>query len=269
MMTEKFKRRSRARSSILPGRMSEPILPKSNAADYQLTEVRALFNAKARTWNQKYQAGGALIFRITVFERLLASRLSPAAKVLDLGCGTAAIASALSAGGFRVTACDFAEEMIEAGKRIYKQSTIEWCLLPPDWKQLPFEACTFDGVVASSVLEYLHDVNGVMGECHRVLKPGGIMIATVPNPRTLTRKLEKIVRSAAAVLDRVPGFDRIPKLHFYTTYLKCSQNRMSLDEWLATGTRANFVVIDPIEIDARNASLAFLLFRKPTTEAEQ
>jgi ubiquinone/menaquinone biosynthesis C-methylase UbiE len=244
-------------------------LPKPKAAVHDLTEVRTLFNAKARTWNQKYEAGGALAFRVAAFERLLAQRLFPNAKVLDLGCGTAAIASALSTCGFRVTACDIAEEMIEAGKRIYGEYGIEWCLLPFDWKQLPFNASTFDGIVASSVLEYLPDVSGVLTECQRVLKPGGILVATVPNPRTLTRKLERLVRPAATRLNRLPGLNRIPKFRSYATYLKCSRNRMSLNEWRAAGRQAHFAEIAQIETGAPNARLAFLIFRNTITEAGQ
>jgi ubiquinone/menaquinone biosynthesis C-methylase UbiE len=242
---------------------------KPEAADYDLAQVRALFNAKARTWNQKYQAGGALASRVTAFERLVAGQLFLNAKVLDLGCGTAAIASMFSARGFQVTACDIAEEMIEAGKQIYGESTIEWCHLPPDWKHLPFDAGTFDAIVASSVLEYLPDVNGVLTECQRVLKAGGIFVATVPNPRTLTRKLERLVRPAAMLLNRWRGLHRIPKLHSYVTYLRCSCNRMSLDEWRATGTRANFAEIEQIGTGGPTTSLAFLIFHKTTTEAGQ
>src|SRR5262245_29408014 len=117
----------------------KPALAESSATDRQLIEVRALFTAKARTWNEKYEAGGALTCRVDAFERLLAGRIVPDAKVLDLGCGTAAIASVLSARGFRVTACDVAEEMIQTGKRIHHGSAIEWCLLPSGWKRLPFD----------------------------------------------------------------------------------------------------------------------------------
>ena len=235
----------------------------------KVAEVSSLFNAKARKWNQKYESGGPLAFRVAAFEGLLSRLLFPNAKVLDLGCGTAAIASVLSARGFRMTACDIAEEMIEAGKQIYEESVIEWCLLPPDWKQLPFDPCTFDGIIASSVLEYLPDVNGVLIECQRVLKSGGILFATVPNPRTLTRKLETLIRPVAAVLDQLPGLKRIPRLHSYATYLKCSCNRMSLDGWRATGKRAHFAEVEQIETGAQKASLAFLVFRKTTTEAGQ
>jgi ubiquinone/menaquinone biosynthesis C-methylase UbiE len=243
--------------------------PQPKTAVHHLTEVRTLFNAKARTWNQKYEVGGALAFRVAAFESLLAQRLFANAKVLDLGCGTAAIASVLSGCGFQVTACDIAEEMIKAGKRIYGEYGIEWCLLPSDWKQLPFNASTFDGIVASSVLEYLPDLNGVLIECQRVLKPGGILAATVPNLRTLTRKLERLIRPTVAWLNGFPGLNGIPKFHSYASYLKCSRNRMSVNEWRATGMQADFAEMEQIEMGAPNASLAFLIFRNTKTEAGQ
>jgi ubiquinone/menaquinone biosynthesis C-methylase UbiE len=245
-------------------RLIEKPVREAQASDKKLAQVVSLFNAKARTWNQKYQTGGALAGRVTAFEKILAERLSPNDQVLDLGCGTGAIASACSSRGFRVTACDVAEKMIDAGKRIYVQSPIEWCLLPPDWKRLPFDVCTFDAIIASSVFEYLSDVSAVLVECQRVLKPGGILIASVPDPRKLTRKLEKIARPAAILLERLPGFCRFPKLYSYAVYLKCSRNRMSLEEWLATGTRAHFAgTVDDVD-RANGAPLTFLIFSKLT-----
>ena len=160
--------------------------------------------------------------------------------MLDLGCGTGAtLAAALADGGFQVTACDVAEKMIDAGSEFIKKFLFNGVFFIPTRKKLPFDAGTFDGLVASSVFEYLPDVNAVLLECERVVKPGGILIATVPNPRTLTRKFEKVVRPAAMLLDQLPGLNRIPKLHSYTTYLKCSRNRMSLDEWWARGAQAH------------------------------
>jgi 2-polyprenyl-3-methyl-5-hydroxy-6-metoxy-1,4-benzoquinol methylase len=221
-----------------------------------------LFNAKAGTWNQKYEAGGALAFRVAAFEMLLRQQLSANAKVLDLGCGTGAIASVLAASGFRVTACDIAEEMVVVGKRIFGDSTIDWRVLAPEWDQLPFDSCAFDAIIASSVLEYLPNVNRFLFECHRVLKSNGMLIATVPDARALVRKLENLVRHATALLSGLPGWRQIPKLHSYATYLKCSRNRMSLHQWQTIGTRAHFGAVNQIETNARRKSLVFLEFRK-------
>jgi ubiquinone/menaquinone biosynthesis C-methylase UbiE len=243
--------------------------PKQKTGDFDLAEVTALFNAKAGAWDQKYQAGGDLVLRVAAFEELLAARLSPNDKVLDLGCGTGAIASACSASGFRVTACDVAEKMIDAGKRCYPASGIQWCVLPPDWRLLPFDACTFDAIVASSVLEYVPDVNSVLMECQRILKPDGILIATVPDPRAMIRKLEKLVRPVAALLNRLPVLNRIPKFRSYASYLKCSRNRMSLNEWLGIGAHACFMAANQTERSAFKAPLALIVFRKIAKKAGQ
>ena len=93
--------------------MMEGSLPERKThskASSDVKEVKHLFNEKATTWNQKYETGGSLAVRASAFHKLVAHELSPNDKVLDLGCGTGAIAAALSVGKFQVTACDVAEE---------------------------------------------------------------------------------------------------------------------------------------------------------------
>jgi ubiquinone/menaquinone biosynthesis C-methylase UbiE len=233
-----------------------------NTADRELAEVKALFNAKAPTWNAKYVANGPLAFRVAAFQRLVLARLPGNSRILDLGCGTGAIASALSACSFRVTACDIAEDMIEAGKEIYGHAGIEWCVLPPDWKDLPFASGSFDVIIASSVLEYLSNVEAVLAECQRTLAGGGILIATVPSLQTLTRRLEGLARPVAILLNEFAVMRRFRKLHSYTTYLKCSRNRLSPEEWRTIGAQAQFAAVDPIKGDGSNGPLAFLVFSK-------
>src|SRR4051812_32324251 len=96
-------------------------------------DVENLFNAKAETWNEKYEPSGPLAERAVMFEDLVQMLLAPGARILDLGCGTGAISSRLVALGFHVTACDIAKEMIETGKQHYGSSAIDWLLLSPTW----------------------------------------------------------------------------------------------------------------------------------------
>lgn len=232
----------------------------------EATQVRDLFNAKAGKWNEKYQPGGALVIRVTIFAEMAVKYLLPNDKILDLGCGTGAIASELAARNFRVTACDIAEQMIEAGRRKYVGSNIEWRVLPPDWNQLPFAVNTYDCLVASSVLEYLPDVAAVLKECSRILKPGGILVATVPNPCKLIRKLERIMRPPAMLMHHLRVVKWIPRLHAHTTYLKCSCNRMSLDRWLAIGRDAGLVPFEHENVQL--GALTFIIFRKQTNQGQ-
>ena len=49
-----------------------------------------------------------------------------------------------------------------------------------DATALPFPDGAFDAVITSEVLEHIPDDTGALGELHRVLRPGGILAATVP-----------------------------------------------------------------------------------------
>lgn len=46
----------------------------------------------------------------------------------------------------------------------------------------PVESGRYDAVFANYVLEHVPNVAAAAGELHRVLKPGGVFVATVPNP---------------------------------------------------------------------------------------
>jgi len=226
-------------------------------------EVESLFNSKAGTWNEKYRPGGPLAVRSAQFLERATALLSPNGRILDLGCGTGAIAATLAARGFQVVACDVAAQMIAAGRKNHPNSTIEWSLLPSAWDRLPFESDSFDGIVASSVFEYLIEMDRVFIECRRVLRPGGYVIATVPNPRTLIRKLERLLRPLALLLARAPVLGRVSKLVAYASYLKCSQNRMPLDGWFDLAHKTQLSPVDREKSRAGREALLFLVLRKP------
>ena len=46
--------------------------------------------------------------------------------------------------------------------------------------KLPFGDNTFDMIICSEVLEHLHEYKEAINEVHRVLKPGGKFLASVP-----------------------------------------------------------------------------------------
>jgi ubiquinone/menaquinone biosynthesis C-methylase UbiE len=232
-------------------------------------KMEDLFNAKAKTWSQKYEASGRLADRAARFVELIERFLLQNDKILDLGCGTGAISSRLAARGFRPTACDVAEEMIETGTKNHPNPAIEWFLLPSGWKRLPFGPNTFDGIIASSVLEYIIDLDTAFAECQRILKPGGYLIATVPNPRNLVRKLEKLFRPMAILASQMPILNRVSRLYAYVSYLKFSRNRMPLTQWFDLGRRARFSAVKQGKDHRSKAPLVFLAFRKSDDKSKQ
>ena len=62
-------------------------------------------------------------------------------------------------------------------------------LLAGDVLALPFRADAFDVIVSNSTLDHFPDTKGIvaaLGELHRVLKPGGTLVVTLDNPRSLS-----------------------------------------------------------------------------------
>jgi SAM-dependent methyltransferase len=192
--------------------------------------VRKLFDAKAETWTQKYAPGGTLEPRLQRFGRPLSVLLTPPASVLDFGCGTGDLARYLAAQGYTPTGCDIAPAMIERAREL--GPGIEWVSLSPYWRALPFEAASFNAVVASSVLEYLDDPGGVLRELSRVLAPGGVLLVTVPDPRHLIRRVERMARFALSAGPVARIAQRVPLVSRYASFLRLSKNRYECKEWL-------------------------------------
>jgi ubiquinone/menaquinone biosynthesis C-methylase UbiE len=152
--------------------------------------------------------------------------------------------------------------MVERARAASNDTSIDWRLLPVGWSELPFGPETFEAVVASSVLEYLTDIDLTLAECRRILKPGGFLIATVPNPRNLIRKLEDRLRPLSLLAPRIPGLNRIPRIIAYAAYLHCSRNRMPLDEWFARCRHMHLAAVQQAQSRDRRSGLAMLVLRK-------
>jgi ubiquinone/menaquinone biosynthesis C-methylase UbiE len=230
-------------------------------------QVRQLFNAKAQSWNGKYGPNGPLAYRAAAFSALLAGRVNSGSAVLDFGGGTGAISSALAWQGFQMTVCDLSEGMLAAGKKLYSSHGIDWVLLPKEWKRLPFADRQFDAVIASSVFEYLDNVENILAECGRVLRPPGKLIFSVPNPRHSMRRLERILRPLAILALKIPFLCSLPKIGNYLRYLQVSRNRLSEAEWQEKAAGAGFRAVeipDSMPEPRAHRGMMFLMFSRLT-----
>jgi len=210
-------------------------------------DVRTLFNHKARGWRSKYGLRGKLNSRVEQFVNRLAELCLPPARILDLGCGTGEIAAAIDQMGYQVTACDFAEEMIAVARSSHTGTAVKWVCLQPDWEVLPFEDGSFDGIVASSVFEYLDAVQRVAAELSRVLRPDGVLLLTVPNPHHVVRKIERRLRSMPLMDGSSHLLRRVQKLDSYATYLRLSRNRFEAQGWRSVLSAAHFAPLEESE----------------------
>jgi ubiquinone/menaquinone biosynthesis C-methylase UbiE len=105
-------------------------------------------------------------------------------KVLDIGCNTGRGGNVLRQldPALQLTGLDIIAERI---KKIPPGIYDRLILSPAD--QIDVEDNFFDAAVAGEVIEHIHpnDVPAVLKELKRVLRPGGKLLLTTPNPRAL------------------------------------------------------------------------------------
>lgn len=114
-------------------------------------------------------------FRKNKIARILGSTIESDKKVLDLGCGDGAILRALKAEGTGID-IDPSRFPPDSGKINYIRHDIT--------ETLPFISNTFDFCIMSQVIEHLTppDIEPVLKECLRILKPEGKIIILTPTP---------------------------------------------------------------------------------------
>ena len=146
-------------------------------------DVARSFGAASRSYD------AAAVLQAEVREELL-SRLSllkttPLA-ALDLGCGTGAGALAIKRQFRRaqVTAADLSPAMLDRARRHSRFWRRIRCV-EADARQLPFEPASFDLVFTNLMLQWVQPLDAALAQIRRVLRPGGLLLASSFGPLTL------------------------------------------------------------------------------------
>jgi ubiquinone/menaquinone biosynthesis C-methylase UbiE len=181
----------------------------------------------AENWSAGYRRRG-FGSRLELFGSILDQRVTPNERWLDLGCGSGVLTRELLARGAQVVAVDGSAAMLDQARRFLDDSGHDGAVLRRgDVQDLSWAADgSFDGILCSSVIEYLEDPGAVGREAARVLRAGGVFIASVPPPGSLMRLSQKVVRR----LSRSFGRERFA----YMEFSRCEMSAKSLESWLAT-----------------------------------
>jgi SAM-dependent methyltransferase len=242
----------------MTGRPTVTDLPADTAV-----QVRRLFDAKAADWPDKYAPGGPLRRRLGRLVGTVAYHVPADGTVLDLGCGTGELTAAIAAAGMRAAGCDISTSMLSLAAAADERGTAGWVQLDPGWRVLPFRSAAFDAVVASSVLEYVDRPLAVLHECRRVLRPGGIMVCTVPDLRHPVRWLESLVGTAARLPAVGAACESRPLLDGYVAYLRYSVHRRPVRWWHAQAVLAGLCPTTCAQDRASTSPLRTLMFHRP------
>ena len=121
--------------------------------------------------------------------------------LLDIGCAAGAEFKPLLARGFRIVGFDYAPEMIRLAQHRFGASpAVHLCRA--DAESLPFPDASFDHVVSLGVFEYLSTYDRGLEEIHRVLRPGGTAIISLPTRISLDRCSYNLIHATAVPLWR-------------------------------------------------------------------
>jgi SAM-dependent methyltransferase len=94
--------------------------------------------------------------------------------LLDLGCGTGEV-SHLMYGEQRITGVDIDDVALQKAK-VYLPDAVHG-----DARCLPFQEESFNSITSICVMEHLPEIDCCLSEIARVLRPGGMLLATVPS----------------------------------------------------------------------------------------
>ncbi len=129
------------------------------------------------------------------------SRITRGGVLLDLGCGSGLVTRCAQQYFRKCYGVDLAERQLSAGNAI--------CA---DAAQLPLTDGVVDVVVCFSTLHHIYDYYSLIGEIHRVLKPGGIFYSDHDLALSFARRFKiplrlyrYFFRPAQRYLDQVPG----------------------------------------------------------------
>ncbi|HID86993.1 MAG TPA: class I SAM-dependent methyltransferase [Anaerolineae bacterium] len=123
------------------------------------------------------------LFRVSMMADCLAQALPPLSKrVLDAGSGNGSLVVALARRGYRVEGVDLSPACVAYSRGLIQRLGLAGraAVRVGDVARLPYPDESFDGLTSGEVLEHVPDDRRAVREFHRVLRPGGVCVVTVP-----------------------------------------------------------------------------------------
>lgn len=133
----------------------------------------------------------------------------PPATVLECGCGSAEVSAFLAGRGYRCTLLDAAPAALRVARRRFARAGLRADYALGNVYRLPFPNDTFDILTSFGLLEHFADVDNVIAEMVRVIRPGGMFFADIVPERfsvqTLGTAFNAGVRVAYYAAQGKPG----------------------------------------------------------------
>ena len=164
----------------------------------------------------------------------------PGRRTLDAGCGEGRLTRDLTRLGHRIVAVDAAPSMVRHARE--RDPVGEYHLASAS--ELPFDAGSFDLVVAFMSLQDMDDPEGVVRESWRVLEPGGRLCLAIVHPINSAGKFETDEEDAPFLI-RGSYFERrryVDRLERDGLAMMFTSDHRSLEGWLQPVAEAGFLL---------------------------
>lgn len=124
---------------------------------------------------------GTRIRGCTVFKLL---NLKKGSNILDIGAGSGVFSFEMMKRGYNVIRCDLllgiTREEIGEYNRTFIKAGFKSPFVQANATSIPFKDESFDGVLCADILEHIPEEGRALEEIRRILKKGGILVASTP-----------------------------------------------------------------------------------------
>lgn len=128
------------------------------------------------------KANAVTIARYRLCLKLLEEKLDgiKGKTILDFGCGDGALTYEMFKKGAISTGVDLSALAIKLGSKKHQEKGSTAKLFVGSCYHTGFKDCSFDGLIASDVIEHIRDVDCFCREIKRILVPRGVMVISTP-----------------------------------------------------------------------------------------
>jgi 2-polyprenyl-3-methyl-5-hydroxy-6-metoxy-1,4-benzoquinol methylase len=105
-------------------------------------------------------------------------------RLVDIGCGPGVLLDSARARGWEVHGLDLSSYAVEIARSYYNLTIVEGELL-----EAAFPSEHFDVVTMDDFLEHTTNPREIIVEAARILRPGGLIAISTPNPASLSARL--------------------------------------------------------------------------------
>jgi ubiquinone/menaquinone biosynthesis C-methylase UbiE len=165
-----------------------------------------------RQWENDYRTADNAAFYELAFDTIARTlNAPPESLILDAGCGTGAHSARLARRGFRVQAIDFSAIVLDQARANLQAQGLEGRvhLQRESLTELSFPDGHFPAILCWGVLMHIPDVERAVSELARVLAPGGTLVISEANVRSIQsvalRTVKRALRREKTEVVRVPA----------------------------------------------------------------